>query len=205
MQKSLRAEIIKRWEEKKCPQWNYNETIDIAVKSDKVLSDHGFSPAPKFRRAIKQNDEKYLKQWVQGCRFPWFKAPKEASPKGFVAERMVRSILEKKLNKIFYTRRTDRTLIVGQRSTGELISHEFDLVSEDKTIIGEVKSDKYTKKAHGSTRFFRILGACKYLEMIKAKKKILVLTEKEMYKVMKHSLDGVINPDIEIIHINLNS
>ena len=202
MQKTLRAEIIKQWENKNHPQWSTDETVKVAIDSDKAFST---SPAPQFRQAIQKNDKQYLKQWVRGCRFSWLKTPKISTPKGFVAERMARDILEKKLNKKFYTRRTDRTLIVGKRSTGELIRHEFDLVSEDKSIVGEIKSDKYTKKAHGSTRFFRILGACKYLEMIKAEKKILVLTEKEMHKVIKHDLDGVINSNIEIIHINLNS
>lgn len=129
----------------------------------------------------------------------------ETIPKGLVAERMVRNLLEEKFQQKFYTRRNDRTLIVGHRSNGKPIKHEFDLVSEDKNIIGEVKSDKYTKRAHSNTRFFRILGACKYLELITAKKKILALTNKEMYKVMKYDLDGLIHPDIEIIYIDLKN
>lgn len=129
----------------------------------------------------------------------------QVTPMGFIAERMVRSLLGEKFKKRFYTGRIDRTLVVGQRSNGELIKHEFDLVSEDKTIIGEVKSDKYTKRAHSNTRFFRILGVCKYLEMIAAEKKMLILTNEEMYKVMKHDLDGLISSDIEIIHINLKN
>ncbi len=126
----------------------------------------------------------------------------KAAPNGFVVERMIRNKFEKKFRKKFYTRRSDRTLVVGKRSTGELIKHEFDLVSEDKSIIGEVKSYKHTKKAHGNTRFPRIVCACKYLEMIKAKKKMLILTDKETHKVMKYDLDGIINSDIEIVHMN---
>ncbi len=202
MRKSLRAKIIKQWKNKNCPQWSVNETVKIAIESDKTFNT---APAPRFRQAIQKNDKQYLRLWVQGCRFSWLKTPNNIVPKGFIAERMVRSILEKNLKKKFHTGRINRTLVIGQRSTGESIKHEFDLVSKDKNIIGEVKSDKYTKKAHANTRFFRILGACKYLEMIKAKKKMLILTEKEMYKVMKHDLDGVINSNIEIIHINLGS
>lgn len=126
----------------------------------------------------------------------------EKMPKGFVAERIVRNLLADKFQKNFYTKRRDRTLIVGNRSNGEEIKHEFDLVSEDKTIIGEVKSDKYTKKHHSNTRLPRILGACRYLELIKAKKKLLVLTNKRMYEIIKHDLDGLISSDIEIIYIN---
>jgi hypothetical protein len=127
----------------------------------------------------------------------------KAKPKGLVAERIVRNILEENVKKHFYTRRKDRTLIVGYRSNGEAIKHEFDLVSEDKTIIGEVKSDKYTKKHHSNTRLFRILGACKYLELIKTEKKVLILTDKEMHEIIKHDLDGLISPAIEIIFINI--
>jgi len=123
-------------------------------------------------------------------------------PKGFVAERIVRKLLEDKFQKKFYTRRRDRTLIVGHRSNGEEIKHEFDLVSEDKSIIGEVKSDKYTKKAHSNTRLPRMLAACRYLELIKAKKKLFVLTNEEMHEIIKHDLDGLINPDIKIIYID---
>ena len=121
---------------------------------------------------------------------------------GLEAERIVRNRLEYKLQKKFYTKRRDRTLIVGHRSNGEEIKHEFDLVSEDKSIIGEVKSDKYTKKHHSNTRLFRMLGACKYLELVKAKKKLLVLTNKKMHEVIKHDLDGLINPDIKIIYFD---
>lgn len=123
-------------------------------------------------------------------------------PKGFVAERIVRDLLGDRFQKKFYTKRGDRTLIVGHRSNGEEIKHEFDLVSEDKSIIGEVKSDKYTKKAHSNTRLPRMLGACRYLELVKAKKKLLVLTNKEMHEIMKHDLDGLINSDIEIIYFD---
>ena len=121
-------------------------------------------------------------------------------PKGFVAERIVINMIEDEFQKILYTKRRDRTLIVGHRSNGEEIKHEFDLVSEDKSIIGEVKSDKYTKKHHSNTRFFRILGACRYLELVKAKKKLLVLTNKKMYEIIKHDLDGLISTDIKIIY-----
>ena len=127
----------------------------------------------------------------------------ESNPKGFDAERKVRNILKNKFQKKFYTKRTNRTLIISHRSNGETIKHEFDLVSEDKSIIGEVKSYKYTKKAHANTRFPRTLEACRYLEMITAEKKVLVLTNEKTYKVMQHDLDGLISSDIEIIHINV--
>ncbi|MBL7186208.1 MAG: hypothetical protein ISS70_07760 [Phycisphaerae bacterium] len=127
----------------------------------------------------------------------------ESNPKGFDDERKVRNRIEEELQKKFYTGRNDRTLTVGHRSNGEAIKHEFDIVSEDKSIIGEVKSDKYTKKAHANTRFPRILAACRYLEIIPAARKMLIFTNEKTYKVMQHDLDGLISSDIEIIHINV--
>lgn len=120
--------------------------------------------------------------------------------KGFEAERIVRERLQRKLRKRFYTGGRDRTLIVAYRSNGKEIRHEFDLVSEDKSIVGEIKSDKYTEKAHRSTRLPRMLMACRYLELVKAKKKLFVLSNKEMYEVLKRDLDGLISPEIQIIY-----
>src|SRR5437016_3707192 len=73
--------------------------------------------------------------------------------KGLEAEKIVR----KNLEKVFKRLLSKRTLVVGVRSSGEEIKHEFDLVSEDKSIVGEVKSDKYTEKHHENTRLPRIL------------------------------------------------
>lgn len=120
--------------------------------------------------------------------------------KGFEAERIVRERLQRKFRKRFCTGGRDRTLIVGRRSSGEEIRHEFDLVSEDKSIVGEVKSDKYTERAHRTTRLPRMLMACRYLELVKAKKKLLVLSDKKMYEVLKRDLDGLISPEIQIIY-----
>ena len=47
-----------------------------------------------------------------------------------------------------------------------------------------------------------MLAACRYLELIKAKKKLFVLTNEEMHEIIKHDLDGLINPDIKIIYID---
>lgn len=144
-------------------------------------------------------DEREVRNMLEG------RSPKKSNPKGFDAERKVRNRLEERFQKKLYTGRNDRTLIVGHRSNGEAIKHEFDIVSEDKSIIGEVKSDKYTKKAHANTRFPRILAACRYLEMITAARKMLIFTNEETYKVMQHDLDGLISSDIEIIHINVGN
>ena len=202
MKKSLRPEIIKQWEDNSCPHWTVNETVKVATKCDKKNNP---STAVKFRQAVQQNNKQYLRRWVKGCRFSWLKKLKTHVAKGFAAEIMVRDILTKKYNKNFYIRKKDRTLIIGRRSTGKPIPHEFDLVSEDKTIVGEVKAYKHTIKAHFNTRFPRVLKDCFFLEKISAKKKMMIFTNKETYRVMKKDLDGIINSSVEIIYINLNS
>jgi hypothetical protein len=125
--------------------------------------------------------------------------------KGLEAERVVRNALETALQMKFFKKRKERTLVVAVRSNGEEIKHEFDLVSQNRRIVGEVKSDKYTEKHHRNTRLFRILGACKYLELIKADRKLLALTNKEMHEKIKHDLDGLISKDIEIIYVNIEN
>ena len=76
--------------------------------------------------------------------------------RGFEAEKIVRMKLAASLQVKFAYSMTERILVVAYRSTGKPVKHEFDLVSEDKRIIGEVKSYKYTKKAHSNTRLPRV-------------------------------------------------
>jgi hypothetical protein len=111
-------------------------------------------------------------------------------------EEKVRKILSKKYGKSL----TKRKLIVAYRSDGKPVKHEFDIVSADEMIVGEVKSDKYTKKAYHNTRFPRLLTACFYLNKTEAKKKLLVLTNETLYDHFKKDMDGLIS-DIEIMNI----
>ena len=186
--------------------------IDYKTVTERVIKHFPKSKWKKshwywYRSQITSDRGRYRKLFSAEERRNLRTHPKELSqesrPKGFDAERKVRKRLEEGFQKKLYTGRNDRTLIVGHRSNGEAIKHEFDIVSEDKSIIGEVKSYKYTKKAHANTRFPRVLEACRYLEMIPAARKMLVLTNEETYKVMQHDLDGLISSDIKIIHIDV--
>jgi Holliday junction resolvase-like predicted endonuclease len=121
--------------------------------------------------------------------------------KGKKAEEKVKSILERGFNQKF----NKQKLIVGKKSVGEPIYKEFDLVSEDGSIIVEVKSYKYgnnTTKSAGytSTRKWRLIGACFYLNKAKPKnrktkikKRILVLTNKKLHDIFTHDMDGLID------------
>ena len=124
---------------------------------------------------------------------------------GLAAEKIAREKLEKRLGVKFFRGRKEKTLIVGVRTNRKPIPHEFDLVSEDQRIVGEVKSAKHTEKHHLNTRLPRVLGDCRYLEKVKAERKLLVFTDKNTFDVMKRDLDGLISQDIEILHVKVDT
>jgi len=108
---------------------------------------------------------------------------------------------------------TKRKLIIGKNSNGEEIKKEFDLVSEDKKNVVEVKSYKLgnetTKKAgYTTTRKWRLIGACFFLSKVKrATNQILALTNKARYSQFIKDIDGLIDPKklkLDISHIEQN-
>ena len=115
--------------------------------------------------------------------------------KGKQAEERVKKALEREYHQKF----SKQKLVVGKRNK------EFDLVSEDGTIIVEVKSYKFgntTTKSAGytSTRKSRLIGACFYLERAKPKnktvkiiKRILALTNKKLHGIFRDDMDGLID------------
>jgi len=122
-------------------------------------------------------------------------------------EEKVRKILERK----FKTRLIKRKLSIGVRSDNSPIFHEFDIVSVnkdfefDRKLVGEVKSDKFgSENGYRTTRFCRMVTACMYLQKIKAKRRLLVLTDKEFFNRFRKDVDGVIK-DIDIVHISVIS
>jgi len=76
--------------------------------------------------------------------------------------------------------------------------HEFDLASDDCSIVGEVKSDKYTEKGYATIRFPRAILACRYLELVEATKKLMVFTDRKFYQRFKQDADGLLIDNIEI-------
>jgi len=123
---------------------------------------------------------------------------------GLQAEKKVKKVLEREFNMPL----TKRKLIIGKNSNGEEIKKEFDLVSEDKKIVVEVKSYKLenetTKKAgYTTTRKWRLIGACFFLSKVKrATNRILALTNKERYSQFIKDIDGLIDPKkVEIRYI----
>ena len=70
----------------------------------------------------------------------------------------------------------------------------------DRQIIGEVKSYKYTPKAQANTRFPRVMLDCWFLSLVKAEIKLLVLTDEKFYVEFKKDSDGLLPPSIKICH-----
>ncbi|HVP93028.1 MAG TPA: hypothetical protein VMS94_04730, partial [Acidobacteriota bacterium] len=87
-------------------------------------------------------------------------------------------------------------LVIGHDSKGKPQIHEFDLVSDDASIVGEVKSGEKSR-----SNYERTLNDCLFLAKIKAKRKLLILTNKEFYDYFRAKSDGLISRDIEVMFI----
>jgi len=88
-----------------------------------------------------------------------------------------------------------RKLIVGYLKNFPKI-HEFDLVSDDVQIVGEVTSSKGDYRG--------ALTNCVFLSKVKAKKKILAFTNANFYVSFKSRYEGILPNDIEMMLIRLD-
>lgn len=110
-------------------------------------------------------------------------------------EQRVRATLEKEFGKKLPKRRVK----IGY------YTHEFDLFSEDGSIVGEVKSGRDI----GSTgkikpyRFAECCLDCLYLMSVKAQRRLFVLTDKNMYEAFKRMIVGLPIEDIEVRLVSL--
>ena len=68
---SVRGGVIARWQAAGEPKWEVHQTLRVCKDVDGKLEAAGFEPAPKFRKAVKKDDEKYLRTWTFGCHFEW--------------------------------------------------------------------------------------------------------------------------------------
>jgi len=131
------------------------------------------------------------------------KIPEEISPEEFLKlpdkpdEQRVREALEKEFG----------TKLPKKRVTIGYYTHEFDLFSNDGTIIGEVKSGKDLDRNGKikSYRFAELCLDCLYLMSVKAENKIFVLTNKEMFDAFKKMITGLPIKDIEIRLVELRN
>jgi len=68
---SLRGRVVLRWEEAGKQNWSLEKTIDMCIEVEAELQKAGFNHTPKFSSKIKGNDQRYIRNWVQGCHFKW--------------------------------------------------------------------------------------------------------------------------------------
>lgn len=85
-----------------------------------------------------------------------------------------------------------RSLEIGRRDSGTPLIHEFDLVSEDGSVVGECKCYKWTKSGnYPQGKISTANEALFYLSRVNAKEKFLVLNEDV-------SLEGKSLPDVYV-------
>jgi len=99
-----------------------------------------------------------------------------------------------KLGEMFGIKFRKVKLLVGHDSKKRPKIHEFDLISEDMKIVGEIKSGKCSRK-----NFNLALVDCFYLDKVKAQTKLMVFTDRELYKYFKDNSEGLISNNISTI------
>jgi len=110
--------------------------------------------------------------------------------------RQIEHMIRQKLEEMYGLSLPKRKLVVGYDSKNFPKIHEFDLVSDNRQIVGEITS---TRRAYDRT-----LRNCIFLSKIKATKKILVLTDKKFYQSFKSKYEGVLPSDVEVLLLNLD-
>jgi hypothetical protein len=110
--------------------------------------------------------------------------------------KQIEHVARQKLEEMFGLSLPKRKLVVGHDSRDFPIIHEFDLVSDDRQIVGEI-----TSTTCGYDRTFK---NCIFLSKIEAKKRILVLTDKNFYKSFKSKYEGILPSTVEVLFVNLN-
>lgn len=68
---SIRGRVISAWESADKPDWSIQKTKEECIIANNKSEEAGLCPAPQFRKAIKSQDNQYIRNWVGGCHFPW--------------------------------------------------------------------------------------------------------------------------------------
>lgn len=92
-------------------------------------------------------------------------------------------------------------LQVGTKQDGSPALHEFDAVSNDENIVAAIKS--HSGKTSGGKRPAGKIGMVYqelyFLSLVNAKRKLLILTDKDFHRDFVKESDGKIARDIETI------
>ena len=120
--------------------------------------------------------------------------------RGLIEEKFVGDQMKLKTGQKF----AEKELLIGKKQDGSPKYHKFDLVSEDENIVVEVKSGKgiVGEDNRNSAGISTCFHDCYLLSKIPAKRKILALTDKNMFEIFKKESDGVVE-GIEILHFRM--
>ena len=94
---------------------------------------------------------------------------------------------------------------VGRRADGGVRQHLFDLVAENRSLIGEIRT--YTMGESGGRpagKFAHCYAACLFLFRSKARRKVLILTDQAFFARFSRESEGLVE-GIEILHVPVES
>ena len=114
------------------------------------------------------------------------KKPRKKKLRWYQKEEIVR----KRFSKEFKSSLRKGRLSVGTRIDNKKATKSFDFISEDNSIVGMVKSSKLTKKNSGAGQYNAADSDLHFLNLVKAKKRLLVLTDIAFYNKFKKDRDG---------------
>jgi hypothetical protein len=92
---------------------------------------------------------------------------------------------------------------VGKKPDGTQRQHMFDLVAENGTIVGEVRTYTIEGSSRPSGKFAHCYAACLYLYRARARRKLLVLTDHAFWSRFRREGEGLIE-GIEVIHVPID-
>jgi hypothetical protein len=92
---------------------------------------------------------------------------------------------------------------VGKKADGTQRQHLFDLVAENGTIVGEVRTYTIEGSSRPSGKFAHCYAACLYLYRARARRKLLVLTDHAFWSRFRREGEGLIE-GIEVIHVPID-
>ncbi|MDP3792945.1 MAG: hypothetical protein Q8Q89_04450 [bacterium] len=82
--------------------------------------------------------------------------------------------------------------------------HRFDIISKSQTIVGGIKTTPLRESGRVGTGAIKSLFTELYfLSLVKAERKLLILTDKGFYELFKRRALGKVLPDTEIIYCEL--
>lgn len=99
-----------------------------------------------------------------------------------------------------------RKLVIGKRADESDRFHEFDGVSRDGQLVIEIKTNELrVSEAKPRGRYDSAIKQALILDLymlsrLSAKKKLLVLTDRQLFDLCSRDMDGMLAPDTEIFH-----